>query len=519
MNAQRFSRLVSAASEGLMERGHVVASALLSILSGQSVFFFGPPGTAKSLIARRLAGVFRESRFFECLMNRFTTPEELFGPVSIKELKTADRYVRKTEGFLPSVDFAFLDEIWKSSPAILNSLLTILNERRFRNGDHVEDVPLKAIVAASNELPQANQGLEALYDRFIMRFLVPPVREVESFESLLCGGGVDATVSIPDDEKITNEEWDGVRLGLSSIKISPDALSAIKSIRKKLAKVSDGGAAVYVSDRRWIKATLVARTAASVCGRMEVLPNDLAVLADCLWEKESDRDRVNEVVTSAVVKYSVRGTSALKSLMTKFDAFESGVLKRDFWDRDSGTTVMIGDIECYEIPSSYLRGEAAHNLYIPISKGCKCEAFYPLTRNGTEYSLVTCLSDGAGQFQIQGKGRGENGTSSVLGNYIASRTFVPKVAVHAGDDKPVSRRTLAADFKEAQAYVTQLETITQANVGTSNSETPALLPFIADRFAERIAQSKKDFEQALADAKVRVDHLTYKLQRHSSWQR
>ena len=148
IDIDRFNELVVAASAGLKERDEIIANALLAILSGQSVFFFGPPGTAKSLIARRLAGVFKYSTFFECLMNRFTTPEEMFGPVSIKELKSADRYIRKTDGFLPSADFAFLDEIWKSSPAILNALLTILNERKFRNGDKVEDVPLKALVAA-----------------------------------------------------------------------------------------------------------------------------------------------------------------------------------------------------------------------------------------------------------------------------------------------------------------------------------------------------------------------------------
>ncbi len=152
MDARRIEEILTYINDGLIEREHITAMVLLSVLSGQSVFIYGPPGTAKSLIASRIASCFDGAVYFEYLMQRFSTPEEVFGPISISELHK-DNYIRKTEGFLPEVHLAFLDEIWKSSPAILNTLLTIVNERRFRNGTEVTDVPLRAIIAASNEFP------------------------------------------------------------------------------------------------------------------------------------------------------------------------------------------------------------------------------------------------------------------------------------------------------------------------------------------------------------------------------
>ena len=149
----RITKIIQTISKGMHEREEIMAVALLGALSGQNTFLFGPPGTAKSLISRRLACAFKEPSYFECLMNRFTEPSEVVGPVSVKALKE-DKYTRKTEGYLPTADFAFLDEIWKSSPAILNTLLTIINEHIYRNGDEITQVPLKALIAASNDTPQ-----------------------------------------------------------------------------------------------------------------------------------------------------------------------------------------------------------------------------------------------------------------------------------------------------------------------------------------------------------------------------
>lgn len=513
---ERFNRLVAAASAGLKERDEIIAGALLAILSGQSVFFFGPPGTAKSLIARRLAGVFKASTFFECLMNRFTTPEEMFGPVSIRELKSADRYVRKTEGFLPGADFAFLDEIWKSSPAILNALLTILNERKFRNGDKVDAVPLKAVVAASNEIPQSGQGLEALYDRFIMRFNVPPVSSRDSFESLLGGVGVDAEVELAEEDRIANDEWIETQKAIADVKMPRESLDVIHAIRVKLDEhnAAENVVPIYVSDRRWIKAVAVAKTAAAVCGRDAVASSDLLVIGDCIWSRIEDREAVAGIVSESVSEFGVPGMSRLSEWQRKFDAFEAKVLKRCFWDRESAGTETIGNIECHRIPEKCLENVGTKKLYIPVSKGCSSGGeFYPLTENGVEYRRFKCQSLADGRFRLAFASKEQY---SVVGNYVKDAYFTPEMTVHAGEDKDVSLKTLAADMKKSQEFSDELDEIARLIDGASKGCGKSV-PHLEKKYRQLISNSLDDSAQVVADLRIRVDHLLYKLQRHKSW--
>ena len=144
----RLQALIDQLGEGLLERDAAVRLTLLAALAGEHVLLIGPPGTAKSALARRLQQAFPGAPYFERLLTRFSTPEELFGPLSLKALED-DRYERLTEGFLPTAGIAFLDEVFKANSAILNALLTLLNEREFDNGTQRVKTPLVAVVAAS----------------------------------------------------------------------------------------------------------------------------------------------------------------------------------------------------------------------------------------------------------------------------------------------------------------------------------------------------------------------------------
>ncbi|MCQ2079222.1 MAG: AAA family ATPase [archaeon] len=296
------SRTLDELNEGLYERRDAVALSLLAVLSGQSVFLYGPPGTAKSLIARRLSGIFSDSKYFEYLMQRFSTPEEVFGPVSISELKN-DNYVRMTEHYLPSADIAFLDEIWKSSPAILNTLLTIINERRFRNGTEITTVPLKAIISASNEFPAASSGLDALYDRFIMRLPVNPLEERGSFEALLSSGSAKADCVIT--ETISEKVWSDIITMSDVVTVSPEAMEMIHAIREAISEESsgDGRVRLYVSDRRWLNSVRILKTAAHLCGRQAVDPVDIPILKYCLWSSDENRPVVSRIIDRVLVEH------------------------------------------------------------------------------------------------------------------------------------------------------------------------------------------------------------------------
>lgn len=320
---ERFKQLLGEMNRGIYEKETEISLSLLAALAGESIILLGPPGVAKSMVARQLKTAFREAQSFEYLMSRFSIPDEIFGPVSIQKLKTSDTYERAVEGYLPTADVVFLDEIWKAGPAIQNTLLTVINEKIFRNGNREMHLPLKLLVAASNELPAKGEGLEALWDRFVIRIESRPIKLEKNFRAMLLEvkseeqrasevkseeRGVKEQSSAAEGKvnsnAITAEEYAGWTERIDKIGVKIEVLDAISAIRKSLRAVNVDEAAerrnIYVSDRRWKNIVRLLRTSAFMQDREEVENCDLLPIYHCLWQEPEERDAIRAIVIRAL---------------------------------------------------------------------------------------------------------------------------------------------------------------------------------------------------------------------------
>lgn len=505
---ERMTKIIERLNEGIHEREEPIAVAFLAALADQNIFMFGPPGTAKSLIARRLSQAFETNGYFEYLMHRFSTPEDVFGPVSITELKK-DNFLRKTKGFLPQADFAFLDEIWKSSPAILNTLLTIINEKLFRNGTEVEPAPLKALIAASNETPPPGQGLDALYDRFLVRLNVPPMEQKENFERLLNAQPTRAELKLPDGLAIKPEEWEQWGKEIHAVELSEETRNIIHDIRLSFEEKGEE-LDVYVSDRRWQRSAILLKASAFFSARTETNLVDTLLLRHCLWTTKENCTEVRKIVEDAVRKSGFETGINIRRIDDQKDDLEKEINKELFHSEDVYDTENLRGDEYFKctrqtVHNPFYQQRESVSFYIPKEKIKNKDEFNPVDRQGNELAWIKCCFDGQGTCSIKMHEHGENADISYQREahyWRATEPFTPTVLFHKGDRKKDVNQRLIGSLQEAvQELAEKIEgIIEQIEAKLAQFKQELETPFVPEAIRSIALES---VEKQLQDMKVR----------------
>ena len=325
----KIQSILESLSKGIYEKDEVIRLALLGAVAGESIFLLGPPGVAKSLIARKLKFAFKDGKSFEYLMSKFSTPDEIFGPVSIKKLKDEDKYERLTDKYLPGSNIVFLDEIWKAGPSIQNALLTILNEKIYRNGEQEISVNIRAILSASNEVPTLGEGVDALWDRFLIRYYIREIKNNTNFIRMITDTDNIYEDSIPDDIKISDQEYESWHREIDQIEVPVEVLNTIQLIKHQLDEFNQSQTVledkIKVYDRRWKKIIRLLRTSAFLNGRAQVDLMDCFLISHCLWQKPNQLERIMQIISETIRKHGYSVALNLAMIKKEIQEFEEEV--------------------------------------------------------------------------------------------------------------------------------------------------------------------------------------------------
>ena len=286
-NFSKLEEIKNALNAKFFERENEVEAILIAILSRQHMLMIGPAGTAKSALSVELAKIVQGTEYFQWLLTRFSTPEEVFGPLSLKDLEQGV-YKRNTAGKMPEANLVFLDEIFKANSAILNSLLTLINERLFYNNGSPVKVPLMSVIGASNEYPEEGEGLEALFDRFLLRFEIDYIADETNFVSMMKGEGQHQPMP-----SMTMEELVQLQFFTDMVAIPDEVYETLSKIRMELR---DEG--IRPSERRFKQSLSVLQAKALINQRQFVKVDDIVILENALWETVDQKDTVSLIVRS-----------------------------------------------------------------------------------------------------------------------------------------------------------------------------------------------------------------------------
>jgi MoxR-like ATPase len=329
LRARTFASRLEEIAEDFVDRDEVMRVLGLATLCREHVLLIGPPGTAKTLLVdkfRRMLDV----QYFSYLLTRFTEPAEIFGPMDVRHFRRGTFRIN-TDGMLPQAHLAFLDEVFQGSSAILNSLLTLINERRFHNGPEVVDVPLLSLLGSTNELPD-DVTLAAFSDRFLLRVRLDYVGPDQIDQVLTVGWG-------HERDQAAAESADGIadageaRFGLDELKALQREVTRIDlgPVREQLTqtlRVLRHREGVVMSDRRAVKAQKLIAASALLDARPAAELRDLSVLS-YLWTRQSDEDTIRRVLAELDVPMETRprqrrDTAAIRRELNRLGAAEPG---------------------------------------------------------------------------------------------------------------------------------------------------------------------------------------------------
>ena len=307
-----------------INRQDEIQLAVTALISNSNFLMFGDPGTAKSQLSEAFASAFGfnrsasspDDRYFRTQLTKFSTPEDLFGPVSIKGIKS-DVFRRVTDRTLADCGFAFVDEIFKANEAILNSLLGVLEERIYINGPDVMSLPLTMVIAASNELPKPGGPLRAVYDRFTLRKHVLPLTS-ESDLVALAKMKLKHSTNPTTIHTTTMDEVNTVRAVLDDVVVPDDVIHSVITARKQIQNNHD----IAVSDRAFCNAFDLIKATALLKGNSVATTADVTMLADSWWKIPEDRGPIATELMKVVSTDLVEGMELFDAAVELFNTID-----------------------------------------------------------------------------------------------------------------------------------------------------------------------------------------------------